>query len=104
MHEKSVNVRLQMLFTIIPILDLWASYRIQKLRYWLLVMYLSFGITAYIMTILLNESHICSTIVCHDFLIPQEWVYYWISFGIIQVGTGLFLIRKWSIAWNRQYA
>jgi hypothetical protein len=101
MH-KSVNVKLQMLFSIIPILDLLASYRIQKLGYWILVMYLGFGIAAYILNFLLFESHWCNRIECTDFLIPQEWTYSWITFGSIQVGTGLYLIRRWSISWNNQ--
>jgi hypothetical protein len=104
MHKKLVNVKLQMLFSVIPILNLWASYRIQKLRLWVLIMYLGFGITAYVTEYLLMESYTSKMVPGQDLLIPQEWLFYWISFGIIQLGVGLFLMRKWSIDWNRQDA
>jgi len=36
-EKKPVNVNWQMVFVLIPFLDLYASYRIQKLRLWLLI-------------------------------------------------------------------
>jgi len=42
--RKTYSVKIQIILAIIPIVDLWASYRIMKLRLWLLIMYLGFGI------------------------------------------------------------
>ena len=36
-EKKPENVKWQMVFSVIPFLDLYASYRIQKLRFWLLI-------------------------------------------------------------------
>jgi len=49
-EKKPVSVNWQMIFVLIPFLDLYASYRIQKLRLWLLI----FGVGFSIATILLN--------------------------------------------------
>lgn len=42
--KKSVNVKRQMIFAVIPILDLYASYKIQKLRLWVLIFWVVGGI------------------------------------------------------------
>lgn len=36
-EKKPENVKWQMVFSVIPFLDLETSYRIQKLRFWLLI-------------------------------------------------------------------
>jgi len=36
-EKKPENVKWQMVFSVIPFLDLYASDRIQKLRFWLLI-------------------------------------------------------------------
>ncbi len=36
-EKEPVNVVRQMIFAVIPILDIYASYKIQKLRLWLLI-------------------------------------------------------------------
>ena len=43
-NRKIYSVKIQMVLAIIPFVDLWASYRIMKLRLWLLIMYLGFGL------------------------------------------------------------
>ena len=40
-EKKPVSVNWQMVFSVIPCLDLYASYRIQKLRLWLLIFWVA---------------------------------------------------------------
>ena len=48
-ERKSYSVKIQMILAIIPIADLWASYRIMKFRLWLLIFWVGFVILAILM-------------------------------------------------------
>ena len=100
-EKKSVNVNWQMAFVLIPFLDLYASYRIQKLRLWLLIFLVGFSIVAILMDYSifgLNYSDLGSET---DFLDPAM-LYTHIMFTIIALSTAVFVIRKWSIDWNKK--
>lgn len=49
--KEPVSVNWQTLFILIPIVDLWASYRVEKLRLYLLIFYLGFGLGSIVLEI-----------------------------------------------------
>ena len=96
-ERKPFSVTRQMIMVIFPILDLWATYRIQKLRWYLLIFLLGFGI----------------------FWIAVDWAMYGETFWdedanifaeksstiifilvAIQIIVAMIVIRKWTIEWN----
>ena len=83
--QKPVSVKWQVVFSFIPILDFWASYRIEKLRLYLLIVYGtilgSFGIYAIIFT-------------------PDKIVLIIIS--IVFQPVVIYLFVNWSRKWNQK--
>ncbi len=100
-EKKPVNVNWQMVFVLIPFLDLYASYRIQKLRLWLLI----FGVGVGIAVILLNYA-----LFGMDYFDWNNEIDAWdparmsfhITSTIVILGAAVYVIRRWSISWNKK--
>jgi len=100
-EKKPVNVKWQMLFVLIPLLDLYASYRIQKLRLWLLIFGVGFSIAA----ILLNYALFGMDHFDWDNEIKPldpDTMYFHITIIIVTLVSAVYVIRKWSISWNEK--
>jgi len=95
-ERKPVSVRRQMIYSVIPILDLIASYKIQKFRLWFLVFWvIAIGIQS-----------------VHDYWVYGDWENE-IDYGepvnisnlilsiIIYAGFQILVMRHWSISWNK---
>jgi len=101
--QKPVSVNWQTLFVFIPILVLWAFYRIQKLRMSLLIFLVGFGAVA----IALNFAILGSD----AFLVEDPNVIYsnsayigsTIGLTIAQYALAIYLVRKWSKEWNKKF-
>ncbi len=100
-EKKPVNVKWQMVIVLIPFLDLYASYRIQKLRLWLLIFLVGFSIVALLMDYSIFGMKYSDLGNKTDFLDPAM-LYTHIMFTIITLSTAVFVIRKWSIDWNKK--
>ena len=101
LEKKPVSVNWQMVFVLIPFLDLYASYRIQKLRLWLLIFLVGFSIVAILMDYSifgLNYSDLDNKT---DFLDPAM-LYTHITLTIVTLGAAVYVIRRWSISWNEK--
>jgi len=100
-EKKPVNVNWQMVFVLIPFLDLYASYRIQKLRLWLLI----FGVVFAIATLLLNYALFGMDHFTWNNEI-EAWdsakLYFHITLTIVTLGSAVYVIRRWSISWNEK--
>ncbi len=101
LEKKPVSVNWQMVFVLIPFLDLYASYRIQKLRLWLLIFLVGLSIVALLMDYSIFGMNYSDLGNETDFLDPAM-LYTHIRFTIITLGTAVFIIRKWSISWNKK--
>ncbi len=105
-EKKPVNVKWQMVFVLIPFLDLYASYRIQKLRLWLLI----FGVGVGIAAILLNHALFGMDLFGMDHFgwnnEIKAWdsakLYFHITLTIVILGAAVYVIRRWSISWNEK--
>ena len=100
-EKKPVSVNWQMIFVLIPLLDLYASYRIQKLRLWLLIFLVGNGIVSILMDkAIFGMPYSNLTDKAHYF--DPDLFYIHILYVIVTIGIAVFLIRKWSISWNKK--
>jgi len=79
--REPVNVNIQMVLAIIPIVDFWAAYRIEKFRFWCIL---------YVGLITLN--------VAIEMVLPYP--YGMIVSTIIDIPIVVYLMRMWSKEWN----
>jgi len=99
-EKKSVSVNWQILFAIIPVINLWAFYRIEKLRLYLIVIIAILVVEFLITQATLDEQDF----ECFWGLIECEMnnrITYLISvFLVIEAVIYIVLIRMWSKEWN----
>ncbi len=91
--NELVNIKRQTIFSIIPILDLYAAYKVKKLIKYVVIMFvigLGLGVS----------------IGFADFDFEQTFPtpFNEIIFQVIFIPLSVFLIRKWSKNWNQQFA
>ena len=89
-EKKPVSVNWQTLFAIIPIIDLWAFYRIEKLRMLILVV-----IGMFVVSFIVGFVEGFLFFGMSDFF---TWI-------VILVGViiSIILIRSWSTEWNEKF-
>ena len=97
--KKPVNVIQQMVFAVIPILNFYAGYKIQKLRLWFLI----FGIGGFIFELVqtrffFGEEYYVS-FGSFEGRLPESVILFTILFVILQV----FVMRLWSKKWNLEF-
>ena len=88
---KPVSIGWQMIFAAVPILNLWAAYKIKKLRVFFLLFWALPLALAYAPGILHPETFF-------DFQ-PGEEAILNISELVLWI-VGIIMMRKWSINWN----
>ncbi|MBM2819345.1 MAG: hypothetical protein HW410_1027 [Nitrosarchaeum sp.] len=83
--KEFVNINIQTILALIPIVDLWAAYRIEKFRFWcgLLVGFFLFGFS-------IDET--------------LRYPYNVIVIMVIEIPIAVYLMRKWSKEWNAQFS
>ena len=102
MVEKvPVSVNWQTLFILIPIVDLWATYRIQKLRLYLLIFYLGFGLAGIVLEIAISPDEYFSEETPTNLISDEGWEVE-SALILVSIGVGIILIRKWSREWNEK--
>jgi len=103
-EKEPVNVNWQTLFAIIPVINLWACYRIEKLSLYLIVIIAILVVEFLITQVILDEQDFG----CFWGLIECEMndrITYLISvLLVIEAGISIALIRKWSKEWNSKTA
>ncbi len=85
-ERKKVDMKWQMLFSLIPILNLWASYRVGR----------TFMLLAVMTPIIVGSTIFMSLF--YSYIPYSEYV--WLSLNGISL---LVLISKWSSEWNRHF-
>lgn len=98
-EKRHANVILQMVFAAIPVLDIFASYKIQKLGSGLLLFWVGGMIVQIVQFfVFFGEGHY---VLFGEFeaRLPESVVLFTILFVIFKV----MVMRKWSEEWNRQF-
>ena len=83
--KQAVSITRQTIYAIIPILDLYAAYKIEKLIKFVVII---LGL---------------DIVVGLGFVILLPFPYSWIAPEFILVPLAVYLIRKWSRKWNEQF-
>ena len=82
--NKTVSVSWQMLFAVLPFVGYWATYRIKKLRKFLIIsIALGFGLNILVSVFVPNPFNILIEL-------------------IISIPILVYFVRKWSIEWNNK--
>lgn len=105
MPATRVNLTTQTIFCLIPILDLYAAYRIKRLRRYLLFMIILVMIPVTVVDYALfplREDADFVRDMMFDYDDPNHTLYS-ICTWIASVLLAIFLIRRWSIQWNKQF-
>ncbi len=96
--KEPVSVNWQSLFSIIPLVQIWAFYRVERLRRYLLYM-ISIGVVY----LLIGEA-----LFGFDAFIDEDLgtngYYFEAVFSAIEIGLSVGLIRMWSKKWNEQFS
>ena len=102
-NRKIYSVKIQMVLAIIPFVDLWASYRIMKLRLWLLIMYLGFGLLG-VLTDWANYGDRFWDLAYETPMFPTQppLLINFILLEAITISVAVILMRKWTIDWNKK--
>ena len=104
-EKKPVSVNWQSLFILIPIVDLWASYRVQKLRLYLLIFYLGFGLGGVALEYAMFPEYFMSDEYLYsDDFGPEGYWQVWIAVTIAGFALAVIMIRRWSKKWNEQFS
>jgi len=99
-----VSVNWQSVFMFIPIVDLWAAYRIQKLRMYLLIFLVGFGVIEISLGISLAGSIDEFLKLDPDYVVSDSIVTdILIAITLVQFGVAVILIRIWSKQWNLKF-
>ncbi|MCI4432788.1 MAG: hypothetical protein JHC41_04205 [Nitrosopumilus sp.] len=82
--KKFVNIYFQTILAVIPIVDLWAAYRIEKFRFWC-------GILAgFLLGFSVDET--------------LRYSYNVIVIMVIEIPITAYLMRKWSKEWSAKFS
>ena len=101
--KEPVSVNWQTLFIFLPIVDLWATYRIQKLRLYLLIFYLGFGLGGILLEIALYpDAYFSDEFMESDSFMTDEFSEIGLGLILASIALGIILIRKWSREWNEK--
>jgi len=106
--KGKVSLTVQTIFCIIPILDMYAAYRVKKLRKYLIIMILVIAVSISVASsvFLLTDNDVMEGFVnVMTFYYGEDDNQFIFSVGV-QIGTllfAIFLIRRWSKQWNVQF-
>ena len=110
--DEPVSLVRQTIYCLIPILDMYAAYRVKRLRRYLLIMLSVGAVLGYIDTTVFPEY------VWEDFddftssMFYQDYVKYsddsirlltLIAYQVGAVLLAIFLVRRWSKQWNKKF-
>ena len=98
-ERKTYSVKKQMILAIFPFFDMWASYRIMKLRLWLLFIWVGFGILGILIDWAIYGDEYWD--LDYDFFEPLSLTNF-ILFSAIEIIVAVILMRKWTIEWNKK--
>lgn len=101
--QKPVSVKRQTIFALVPSVDAWAFYRIQKLRKFILIA-LALGFAFSPLSLAVSASIDASTLTnpLDLYTNPIFLLYVIGTIGTLH-GTLVYFIRKWSKEWNEKF-
>ncbi len=102
-RKEPVSLNWQSLLVIISFLDLFAAYRVEKLRLFLLIFYLGFGLGSVILDAsLFPDDYFSDEFLDSNDLFTENFWQIGLVIRLVAVGFAIILIRKWSREWNER--
>ena len=106
--SSRVSLKTQTIFCIIPLLDIYAAYRIKRLRRYLFIMIVFVGIPMMVIDIAVfpqQEAETLDDLTMAAIFDRDEFDHtaYSIVTWIGSILIAIFLIRRWSVQWNKQF-
>ena len=106
--EGPVKMIWQIIFSFIPILDLWSRYRIKKLGKYLLYVYVpifvaTFGLIGVFAMMALDDPTSLESLEDSDSAAVTMMT---VVFSLFSVGItilSIYLVYRWTIEWNKQF-
>ncbi len=101
-----VSLTRQTIYSILPVLDLIAFYKIKHLRKYLLIVYVGIvGVVSTVYSMILTpDSWSFSTNYDPDWIFdPIYWILHIPMIGITML-IQIYLVRRWSKKWNAQFS
>ena len=99
--KAPVSITWQTIMVFIPLGDVFAAYRIEKLRLWLLIFVVGFGVGGLVLEgIMFPETIFSEESLMSEHFIAEEFMEIGIVLIIANYAVAVFLIRKWSKSWN----
>ena len=95
-EKKSVNITLQIILAVFPVLDILASYKIQKLRWGLLIFWAGGAAVQAFQFFLFFGEEFYVTFGEFEARLPESVILLTALFVILKV----VVMRKWSRKWN----
>lgn len=101
--QAPVSIGWQTIFVFLPILDLWAFYRVQKLRMSLLIFLVGFGAVALALQFAVFGSGGFSIEDPDTIYSNNAYIGSIIGLSIAQYSLAVYLVRRWSKKWNSKF-
>lgn len=104
--QESVSVNWQTLFILIPIVNIWAVYRIEKLRKSLLTVIVFVAVVIPLDISLFPDDFWeddSENILNYSFGEFDERSVFDLGVELVALGISIVLIRKWSKKWNQKF-
>ena len=106
--EEPVNLLRQTIYCLIPVLDIYAAYRVKRLRWYLIIMLLGVGVpTSIIASVMFppDESLVegFANVMMFYYGTNDGRFEFSVISHIVTVLVAIFLIRHWSHKWNKKF-
>ncbi|QMU55171.1 MAG: hypothetical protein GKS07_09940 [Nitrosopumilus sp.] len=104
--DGPVSITRQTIYSVIPILDIIAFYKVKQLRKYLLIVYVGMvGVisTIYSMVVTPNSWSFSPNYDPNFIWDPMDWILQ-IPMMAITLVIQIYLVRRWSKKWNEQFS
>ena len=103
MQKKPVSIKRQSIYACIPYVNLWAFYRIQKLRKFILIVF-AVGLASYpLQWFLLSNIDVSNLTNPFDIYSDPLFIMFAVATNASLLALFVYLIRRWSRKWNEQF-
>ena len=106
--EEPVSLLRQTIYCLIPILDMYAAYRVKRLRRYLIIMILVVGVPVSVIASVLfppdaNLTEGVYRVMTYYYGVDDGRFIFSIVVQIVTVLIAIYLIRRWSRQWNKKF-
>jgi len=107
-ENKPVSLTRQTIYCLIPVLDMYAAYKVKRLRKYLVIMMLVVAVPVSIADYILFPHEIDAwegfvNVMTYYYDVDTNQFVFSIAVQIVTISFAIFLIRRWSKQWNNLF-